>query len=135
MDNFWKPLFEKSGYHFEFRRGRRKVHGLVIAWKCKLFTLHLLEMIDLDCGTGDWPRPLRESRNIGLIVALESTKRKSLGFIIGSCHLFWHPEVGNLLRCVTQGILRAFTSIRNLVYRGCSDFEGHRLALCPSRRF
>ena len=33
-----------------------------------------------------------KTRNIGLLVALQSLDQESEGFIVATTHLFWHPK-------------------------------------------
>ncbi|KLT45013.1 Endonuclease/exonuclease/phosphatase [Cutaneotrichosporon oleaginosum] len=77
-------------------RGEGKLHGLVVLyatarWRVRASRAVALDMEHLNPGEGAAARGgSRATRNMGLIVALESEEGE--GIVVATTHLFWHPK-------------------------------------------
>lgn len=95
----WVRFLEKKGYNYQLHNVDTKKHGLVLAYK-RLILEHV------QCLTGDYnstvlpgvPNQIRF--NEFLVAALrfnsdlceKSPYLRSRGLIVGTTHLYWHPE-------------------------------------------
>ncbi|KAL0951070.1 hypothetical protein HGRIS_007808 [Hohenbuehelia grisea] len=110
------PILEKSGYSHQYGAGPRKKHGCLIAYSAKFKqtdtrTIQYDEQEVRSDGTESARRGSSfKTKNIGLLVALQSTENPDKGVIVATTHLFWHPrytyerarQAGILLREVVR---------------------------------
>jgi len=70
----------------------------MIAFKKKLYSMvsdkvvYYDRYIPMDNDSGSLTRNTFKTRNIGLLVALQSRNQESEGLIVATTHLFWHPK-------------------------------------------
>ncbi|WVW82629.1 hypothetical protein I302_104640 [Kwoniella bestiolae CBS 10118] len=84
--------------------GPGKLHGLVIFYRTSRFFVRSSKLIHLDeehlsssdsKNAGDGKRRRggsRQTKNVGLIVALEEVDGDGRGIVVATTHLFWHPK-------------------------------------------
>ena len=92
-------MLENAGYAYHYSSGPGKKHGCMIAFKKSLYSMvsdkviHYDQYVPMDSDSG---RSLTgntfKTRNIGLLVALQSRDQESEGLIVATTHLFWHPK-------------------------------------------
>ena len=92
-------MLENAGYAYHYSSGPGKKHGCMIAFKKNLYSMvsdkviHYDQYVPVDSDSG---RSLTgntfKTRNIGLLVALQSRDQESKGLIVATTHLFWHPK-------------------------------------------
>ena len=92
-------MLENAGYDHRYGSGPGKKHGCMIAFKKSLFSMvsdkvvYYDQYIPMD---NDSERSLTrntfKTRNIGLLVALQSLKEESGGLVVATTHLFWHAK-------------------------------------------
>ena len=92
-------MLENAGYAHLYSSGPSKKHGCMIAFKKSLYSMVSDKVIYYDQYVpmvNDSGRSLTgntfKTRNIGLLVALQSLDQESEGFIVATTHLFWHPK-------------------------------------------
>lgn len=96
FENFWKLEFDKLNYHANYYRFESKNHGVAIIYKKDKFKRALLEKnyhYD-EILSGDI-KPRTETKNVGMILTIpfaDEVKSEKEGIIIGTHHLFWHPN-------------------------------------------
>ncbi|KAF8168012.1 Endonuclease/exonuclease/phosphatase [Crassisporium funariophilum] len=93
------PALEKAGYGHIYGSGPMKKHGCLIAFKNDLYSLVADKLIFYDdqwvsvheqgqARTGG----TRKTRNVGLLVSLQSKTGEKEGLVVATTHLFWHPK-------------------------------------------
>ena len=90
-------MLEHAGYTHRYSSGPGKKHGCMIAFKKNLYSMVSDKVIYYDQYVPmDNERSLTgntfKTRNIGLLVALQSLDQESEGLIVATTHLFWHPK-------------------------------------------
>lgn len=95
------PFLNNAGYSHVYTAGPGKKHGCLIAFDKSMFekageTTVLYDSADR--GTSF------RTKNIGSIVALQSKTSPTLGLVVGTTHLFWHPSY-NYERTRQAGLL------------------------------
>lgn len=90
---------EKAGYTTIYKAGRRKKHGLLIAYRgTKYFKVadHTVFYDEEEVREGEEERCRRgvsfRTKNVGSLVALKSAGSEGEGLIVATTHLFWHPR-------------------------------------------
>ncbi|WWC58882.1 uncharacterized protein I303_101427 [Kwoniella dejecticola CBS 10117] len=82
--------------------GPGKLHGLVIFYRTSKFFVRSTKLIHLDeeplshsrqeDDGARWRGGSRQTKNVGLIAALEEVDGNGRGIVIATTHLFWHPK-------------------------------------------
>jgi RNA exonuclease NGL2 len=91
-------MLENAGYDHCYGSGPGKMHGCMIAFKKNLYSMvsdkvvYYDRSIPMDNDSGSLTRNTFKTRNIGLLVALQSRNQESEGLIVATTHLFWHPK-------------------------------------------
>lgn len=92
-------MLENAGYAHRYGSGPGKKHGCMIAYKKNLYSMvsdkvvYYDQCILMDNDSGcSLTRNTFKTRNIGLLVALQSLSQESMGLIVATTHLFWHPK-------------------------------------------
>lgn len=90
---FWQDEMSKLNYTFQYCHYPNKTHGLLIAWKSTKF----LAMSECDFRydnemAGGKLRQLTQTRNVGLLVRLGLRENRNIQLVVGTTHLFWHPQ-------------------------------------------
>ncbi|KAG7450417.1 uncharacterized protein BT62DRAFT_510838 [Guyanagaster necrorhizus] len=93
------PVLDTASYSHHYAAGPNKKHGCLIAFKNSLYSKVGDRKVEYDNETvrDDVDGPGRKgasfrTKNIGSIVALESTTDENRGVIVATTHLFWHPR-------------------------------------------
>ena len=90
-------MLESAGYAHHYSSGPGKKHGCMIAFKKNLYSMvsdkviYYDQYVPMDNGSGLTGNTFK-TRNIGLLVALQSLGQESEGLIVATTHLFWHPK-------------------------------------------
>ncbi|TFK77012.1 Endonuclease/exonuclease/phosphatase [Pluteus cervinus] len=93
------PVLEGAGYRAHHAAAPSKKHGCLIAYKHECFTKTFEKVIYYDNeqlhadGEDNYRRGSSfRTRNIGFAAVLRSTSSDSLGVVVVTTHLFWHPR-------------------------------------------
>ncbi|OCF45310.1 hypothetical protein I317_00833 [Kwoniella heveanensis CBS 569] len=117
--------------------GPGKQHGLVIFYRSSRFFVRASRLVHLDSedlspspavyeGGGDEESArkrrggTRQTKNVGLIVALQDAEDERRGIVVTTTHLFWHPKYAyeRLRQCII--LLRNIRSFQS--EHGCTDW-------------
>lgn len=92
-------MLENAGYAYHYGSGPGKMHGCMIAFKKNLYSMvsdkviHYDQYVPMDnVSERSLTGNTFKTRNIGLLVALQSLDQESEGLIVATTHLFWHPK-------------------------------------------
>lgn len=92
-------MLENAGYAHHYSSGPGKKHGCMIAFKKNLYSMvsnkviYYDQYVPMDNDSGhSLTRNTFKTRNIGLLVALQSLDQESEGLVVATTHLFWHPK-------------------------------------------
>lgn len=99
------PRLDQGGYSYVYKRGHKKRHGSVIAYRKDLFTKVDERAVEYDVqavrpeavdGVPSSQKTQRGTsfftKNIGNLVALRRNSHEQDGLIVATTHLFWHPR-------------------------------------------
>jgi RNA exonuclease NGL2 len=100
---YFVPFFESLGYEHAFLVGKKKRHGILIAWKSERFELADRTDIHFDLLSASGVGPCMYTGNVGLALGLKDMSGKG-GLWISTTHLYWHPR-GSYERQRQAGIL------------------------------
>jgi RNA exonuclease NGL2 len=100
---YFVPLFESLGYDHAFLVGKKKRHGILIAWKRGRFELTDRRDIHFGLLSASGIGPCMYTGNVGLALGLKNVGGQG-GLWISTTHLYWHPR-GSYERQRQAGIL------------------------------
>ncbi|WVQ97282.1 hypothetical protein IAU59_004393 [Kwoniella sp. CBS 9459] len=131
--------FSSSLPHHAFVKGSGpgKQHGLVIFYRSSRFFVRASKLIHLDLeelspastapdqsGDDEGARKRRggsrQTKNVGLIVALQDVEDEKKGIVVATTHLFWHPKYAyeRLRQCII--LMRSIRRFQS--EQGCTNW-------------
>lgn len=132
------PVIQNAGYSTIYKAGRRKKHGLLIAYRGSKYSKvsdHVIFYDEEEVRDGEGERYRRgisfRTKNIGSLVALKSTDSEGDGLIIATTHLFWHPRYTYERTRQVAILLREVVKFRNAVNPSWSCIIAGDLNLTP----
>lgn len=116
-ETFWKETLGKLGLEMVFTTAQGKMHGNIIAFNAKLFSVTDSTVIDYDKIEPEGLPKQIASRNTGVVVALKKNSSPDSGLVVATTHMFWHPR-GSYERTRQLGILMDETGKFASSYKG-----------------
>jgi RNA exonuclease NGL2 len=89
---FWTETLAKMDHKSVFLTAQGKLHGNLISYNERMFSVRDSSMIDYDQTEPDGLPKQIQSRNTGMFVALDFKLKPNTGVIVGTTHMFWHPK-------------------------------------------
>ncbi|KAI9008756.1 Endonuclease/exonuclease/phosphatase [Phycomyces nitens] len=89
-EEYYQEAFDNIGYKTEFFKHPTKQHGCMIGYNPNVFEKKQYLAIEYD--EDKLCPPTQQTGNVAQFMALEHTKHKNIGLIVGNTHLYWRPE-------------------------------------------